>query len=579
MCAFLFLLSLSGYADNPIFTDVYTADPSAYVADDRMYVVCTHDQNNQSDYSQLWDYYVFSSADMVNWQNHGIVFDVRSDSNWANLAYAPSMAYRNGYYYLYYPDGANAIGVARSTSPSGPFSDVLGRAMITKSMPNCNVEWLFDPCIFVDDDGQAYIYFGGGGPGNARAMRVNSDMTSVSGDAVTIDAPNFFEAAFMHKRNGIYYFSYSTDFSQGAATIDYMTSSNPMTGFQHRGTVLGNPWDNLGNNNHHSIIEFQGQWYIFYHNRALSNSTYQRSVCVDYLYYNSDGTIQRVNDSQQGVGPVTTGEPTPDPTPTGPTPTPNQDPIFTGGPYTLNGSSDYVDLPDGLTNDLNDFSIACWVNLNSLDTWSRIFDFGGDTDVFMMLTPASGNTGYPYFTITTSGSDGEQGIDGTSALPTGSWQHLAVVKSGSTGILYINAQEVGRNTGMTLNPADLGNTVNNYIGRSQWSNDPYLNGEVDEFVVYNRALSASEVAALGSTSPDGTPTPTPDPTPAGSLGDADGDGSIDIVDALLIAQYYVGLNPSGFIPGNADTNCDGSIDIVDALLVAQYYVGLISDFC
>jgi hypothetical protein len=574
MCSFLFFLSLSSYADNPIFRDVYTADPSAYIGHDgRMYVVCTHDHPDASDYSMLWDYYVFSSSDMVNWQNHGVVFDARSDSSWASLAYAPSMAYRNGTYYLYFPDGANAIGVATSSSPTGRFSDAIGRALVDRNTPNSNVEWCFDPCIFVDDDGQAYLYFGGGGPGNARVIRVNSDMSSVNGSAVTIDAPRFFEAAFMHKRNGIYYFSYSSDFSEGSATIEYMTSSDPMTGFQHRGTILGNPWDNLGNNNHHSIIEYQGQWYIFYHNRALSNSTYQRSVCVDYLYYNSDGTIQRVNDSQQGVDPVTsTSEPTTGPTPTpttGPTTPPSQDPIFSGGPYSLNGTSDYVDLPDGLTNDLYDFSVACWVKLNSLDTWSRIFDLGGDTTVFMMLTPASGNTGYPYFCITTSGNDGEQGIDGTSAMPTGSWQHLAVVLSGSTGILYINTQEAGRNNGITLKPADLGNTVNNYIGRSQWSQDPYLNAEIDEFVVYNRALSASEVTNLGSTPPGGS----------GTLGDANGSGAIDIVDALIIAQYYVGLNPSGFIAGNADTNCDGSINIVDALLVAQYYVGLISGFC
>jgi DUF1680 family protein len=267
-----------------------------------------------------------------------------------------------------------------------------------------------------------------------------------------------------------------------------------------------------------------------------------------------------------------TGTPSPEPSPdqtAGPTAPPSQDPIFSGGPYTLNGSSDYVDLPDGLTNDLYDFSIACWVRLNSLDTWSRIFDFGGDTNVFMMLTPASGNTGYPYFCLTTSGNDGEQGLDGTSALPAGSWQHLAVTKSGSTGLLYINGQEVDRNTGMSLNPADLGNTVNNYIGRSQWSNDPYLNGEVDQFVVYNRALSTSEISNLGSNPPGQT----------GTLGDTNGNGTVDIVDALLIAQYYVGLDPAGFIEGNADTNCDGSIDIVDALLVARYYVGLISQFC
>jgi hypothetical protein len=271
-------------------------------------------------------------------------------------------------------------------------------------------------------------------------------------------------------------------------------------------------------------------------------------------------------------------DPTPVPT-LGPTPEPIQEPIFSGGPYPLNGTSDYVDLPDGLTNDLYDFSIACWVNLNSLDTWTRVYDFGGDTTIFMMLTPASGNTGNPYFCITLAGNDGEQGLNGTSALPTGSWQHIAITKSGNTGILYINGQEVDRNTNMTLYPAEMGNTTNNYIGRSQWEQDPYLNGEVDEFYVYNRAISTSEVADLANSqtiTPEPTATSTPAPTV--DLGDANGDGAIDIVDALLIAQYYVGLDPAGFIPGNADTNCDGSIDIVDALLVAQYYVGLITSF-
>ena len=281
----------------------------------------------------------------------------------------------------------------------------------------------------------------------------------------------------------------------------------------------------------------------------------------DHLHLNPAGYQKMADSIPLSLFPVNEGTPAP-------TDPPSQEPIFSGGPYPINGSN-YEDLPDGLTNNLNDFSIACWVNLNSLETWSRIYDFGGDTTIFMMLTPASGNTGYPYFCITLNGNDGEQGLNGNSTMPTGSWQHIAVTKSGSTGIFYVNGQEVNRNTGMTLNPADMGNTTNNYIGRSQWSQDPYLNGEVDEFVVYNRALSATEVAGLGSTPPGQT----------GNLGDVNGDGSIDIVDALLIAQYYVGLNPSGFVQANADTNCDGSIDIVDALLVAQYYVGLINGFC
>ena len=119
----------------------------------------------------------------------------------------------------------------KARSPTGPFTDAKGSALITPSMPNCNVQWCFDPGVLVDDDGRVYMFFGGGGPGNARVIELGSDMISTVGTAVTIDAPYFFEDSWIHKYNGKYYYSYSSDFSQGAATIEYMMSSSPMSGY------------------------------------------------------------------------------------------------------------------------------------------------------------------------------------------------------------------------------------------------------------------------------------------------------------------------------------------------------------
>ncbi|MBN2442626.1 MAG: family 43 glycosylhydrolase, partial [Spirochaetales bacterium] len=145
MCGFLFVAAFPGYSDNPIFTNTYTADPSPYIGQDgRLYVICSHDNPNATGYDLLKNYVLYSTTDMVSWQDHGIVFDVNNVS-WANLAYAPSVCYRNGKYYLYFPNGASSIGVATSTSPTGPFTDVLGRAMVDKNTPNSNVEWCFDP--------------------------------------------------------------------------------------------------------------------------------------------------------------------------------------------------------------------------------------------------------------------------------------------------------------------------------------------------------------------------------------------------------------------------------------------------
>ncbi len=177
-----------------------------------------------------------------------------------------------------------------------------------------------------------------------------------------------------------------------------------------------------------------------------------------------------------------------------------------GSAASFNGTSNYVSLPTGIVSGLGDFSIAAWVNQTSVSTFSRIFDFGNSTTAYMMLTPrATSGSGTIRFAITVGSSAGEQQINGPSALPTG-WHHVAVTHQGSVGILYVDGVAVGTNNAMTLKPSDLSQplgsnpTLQNYLGKSQWS-DPYLNGRVDDFRIYNGALSVSQISALVSSPP------------------------------------------------------------------------------
>jgi arabinoxylan arabinofuranohydrolase len=287
---------------NPIITHIYTADPTARAFNGRVYVYASHDEDTQRGYEMI-DYHVFSSDDMANWQDHGVALRAK-DIPWAKYFWAPTCVFRDGTYYLYFPNGDKSIGVATSKTPYGPFKDALGKPLIDRTTPGGeDVSWIFDPDVFIDDDGQAYLYYGGGRKGeNARIIKLKENMIETEGSAVKIAAPHFFEASFIHKRNGLYYFSYSTPAYHKRYSIDYMMSTNPVTGWEHKGTVLGNPPDNFGNNNHHSIMEFEGKWYMFYHNRRVAGRNgVQRSINVDRLYYNEDGTMQTVIPTRIGI--------------------------------------------------------------------------------------------------------------------------------------------------------------------------------------------------------------------------------------------------------------------------------------
>ncbi|MDO5577485.1 MAG: family 43 glycosylhydrolase [Fibrobacter sp.] len=262
-------LSVGLFADNPIISQRYTADPNAFVFEDRLYIICSSDEDNGDGYNLL-NYTLVSTEDMVNWTDHNLVFKVRDVTSWAGQAYAPTAITRDGKVYLFFPNGSEGVGVAVADRPEGPYRDHAGKAIVDRSTPNCSrdkIEWLFDPCIFIDttESGvQAYLTFGGGQPygENLYIVKVNDDMKSINGIPQQLKAPQSFEGPFLHKYKNKYYFSYPTS---GASKIDYMMSDDPMNGWVYKGTILDNPTlngvnINRNNNSHESMMEYKGKW-------------------------------------------------------------------------------------------------------------------------------------------------------------------------------------------------------------------------------------------------------------------------------------------------------------------------------
>ncbi len=303
----LFAASPRAVADYPIASHRYLADPGSLVYDGRVYLYNSNDDDNAVEGGYAMKSIVcVSSADLKNWTDHGEVFRVPTNASWAGYSWAPAAVERNGKIFLYFGNNANGVGVASSTTPTGRFTDAKGKALVDANTPGASgmSSWLFDPSIFIDDDGQAYLTFGGNGDSNARIIKVNSDMISVSGSAIALTVKNFFEASWLFKRNGIYYYSYSNNSAAGLK-IDYMSSRSPTSGYTYTGTIGGQPPSN-GNNNHHSDFEFNGTWYHAYHNRIVSTqagiaTTYRRNLALERLDFNADGTIKEVTYTTDGV--------------------------------------------------------------------------------------------------------------------------------------------------------------------------------------------------------------------------------------------------------------------------------------
>ena len=306
----LIVFSQSAFADYPIMSHRKLADPGSLVYNGRVYLYCSNDDENPGDDKsgyQMKSIVCVSSSDLKNWTDHGIVFEVPKNCTWAAKSWAPAVAQRDGKFFLYFGNGGNGIGVATSNNPLGPFIDPIGKPLIENSTPGVQPAknmWLFDPMTFIDDDGQAYMYFGGNGDNNVRVIKLKRDMISVDGPAIQLSAQNFFESSWMHKEKGIYYYSYSAN-PRAQMRIDYMKSTSPTSGFTYGGAVSKQPPLN-DNNNHQAIFKFNGEWYQAYHNRAVAKKakippTYKRNLCIDQIKYNSDGAIDTMVNTVDGL--------------------------------------------------------------------------------------------------------------------------------------------------------------------------------------------------------------------------------------------------------------------------------------
>ncbi len=300
-----------GRADTPITSNRYLADPAALVTKDRVYVYCSNDDESpvEGGYN-IPNVVCISSSDLKNWTDHGVVFDAKRDTKWAEKTWAPGIIERDGKYYLYFGNGGGNIGVVVADSPTGPFKDVLGKPLLDHGTPGVQPAkdmWLFDPGAFIDDDGQAYLFFGGNGDDNLRVVKLKKDMVTLDGDVMKMSAPNFFEAAWMHKYKGNYYLSYSSNPKAGLR-IDYMMSKKPTSGFEYAGVLADQPPDN-NNNNHAAEFKFRDKWYHVYHNRIVAKEAgipmgFRRNIALEEFTYKPDGKIEPVKYTKDGVAQI-----------------------------------------------------------------------------------------------------------------------------------------------------------------------------------------------------------------------------------------------------------------------------------
>ena len=296
-------------AQNPIIQTAYTADPAPMVHDGKVYLYTSHDEDN-STWFTMDDWRLYTTDDMVNWTDHGAVLEY-TDFEWGlKNAWAPAAIERDGKFYLYVPitdrNNQNGIGVAVATNPYGPFIDPLGKPLVSNS--NADI----DPAVFIDDDGQAYMFWGNP---VCYFVKLKEDMITTEGEIQQI--PNTIEAfgkregeknerrpttyeegPWVYKRNDIYYLFFAA--GPIPEHIGYSTSKSINGPWKYQGKLM--PTEGGSFTNHPAIIDYKGKTYFFYHNAGLpGGSGFNRSVCVQELEFNEDGSIDQVN-MTSGIG-------------------------------------------------------------------------------------------------------------------------------------------------------------------------------------------------------------------------------------------------------------------------------------
>jgi len=305
----LLLLTKSASAQNPIITNQYSADPSARVFGDKVYVYPSHDippapGKGRPNWFVMEDYHVFSSLNLSDWTDHGMIVHqnkvpwVKPDSY--NM-WAPDCIYRNGKYYFYFPATPSdttaggrgfSIGVAIADKPTGPF--------VPQETPIKNVRGI-DPNVFIDKDGQAYLYWS---QGNIYGAKLKENMLELASSPVILQQlpeKGLKEGPFLFERNGLYYMTYP-HVEKKIERLEYAVGNSPLGPFKFTGVIMDESATGCWTN-HHSLLNFKNQWYLFYHHNDLSPAfDKNRSVRIDSLFFNPDGIIKKVIPTLRGVG-------------------------------------------------------------------------------------------------------------------------------------------------------------------------------------------------------------------------------------------------------------------------------------